>query len=311
MQFIKGQNLPLTLQLIKSDNTYDEDATVTYDIYSSDLTTRPVSAQSAVWNDDFNCYHDELDVSALWADQTSGNYILKWNISDTDLFADNIIEDLCILTDASNNLDNIADAVWDEIAADHDIPLSTGNLLSTIYSSSIVEGNTTSETTSGALVRTVNFGSDKTDLLTIGYTLYNADGSEYRARTTNGVYSLGTSAGVYGANITFVDDWHGSILWDTGDIINVGWATEDFNGNSFKYITDINTDVEKILGLVHSNIYMDNPSYDSDDNLSSLRIRIYSSAASVGTTNDVISTYNVTSVGDGSGKFTSWKQVEI
>ena len=54
---------------------------------------------------------------------------------------------------------------------------------------------------------------------------------------------------------------------------------------------------------------MDNPGYDSDDNLTSLRVRIYSAAASVGTTDDVISTYTITSAGDGAGKFSSWQQV--
>jgi hypothetical protein len=396
MQFIKGKNIPISIQLIKSDNTYDEDATVTYDIYESDLTTCSVSAQTATWNDTFNCYYDELDVSTDWTDQSIGNYVLKWNISDTDLFATNLIEDFSVSTDASSgsgltaaqeakidaiqtdldnpdqykadtttlatsaqvvtvqadldnpdqykadvsslapsgeyntrlntiqaDLDNpdqykadvsglptsaeITDDVWDEIASDHDTELSTGWLLSSIYSSSVT-ASTETTTTSGALVRTVNFGNGKSSLSTVGYTLLNADGGEYRARTETGVYTIGTSGGCYGANITFDDDWHGSILWDTGDD-NRAWASEDFNGNAFKFITDINTDVEKILGLVHENIYMDNPGYDSDDNLTSLRVRIYSAAASVGTTDDVISTYTITSAGDGAGKFSSWQQV--
>lgn len=311
MQFIKGQDIPFTLQLIKSDNSYDENATVTYDIYESDMSTVAVSSQSASWNDDFNCYFDELDVSVDWIGQSEGNYILKWNISNTDYFASTMIEDLCVLTDTVSgdfSASAIADAVWDETASDHDIELSTGWLLSSIYSSSVA-ASTESVTTSGALVRTVNFGNGKSNLSTVGYTLYNADGGEYRARTEAGVYSIGTSGGCYGANITFDDDWHGSILWDTGDD-KKAWASEDFNGNTFKFITDINTDVEKILGLVHENIYMDNPSYDINDNLTSLRVRIYSKAASVGTVNDVISTYTITSVGDGAGKFQSWKQVE-
>jgi len=195
MQFINGQNIAFTLQLIKSDNTYEEDATVTYDIYESDLTTIAVSAQTASWSDTHYCYYDLLDVSVDWYTQTPGNYILKWSISNTDIFPSVMIEDLCILTDASSgsgltvtqeakvdaiqaDLDNpdqykadissisastIANAVWDEIASEHDIPYSTGNLLSNIYSSSVA-ADTTTTTTSGSLVRTVNFGNNKSSI---------------------------------------------------------------------------------------------------------------------------------------------------
>jgi hypothetical protein len=54
---------------------------------------------------------------------------------------------------------------------------------------------------------------------------------------------------------------------------------------------------------------MDQPQYDSDDNLVSLRIRIYSNSLSVGTESDVIATYRVTADGDGSGRFEYWKQI--
>jgi len=447
MQFIKGKNIPFSIQLIKSDNSYEEDATVTYDIYQSDLTTVCVSAQTASWNDTFNCYHDELDVSANWPTQSIGNYILKWNISDTDYFAANMIEDICILTDASSgsgltpaqeakidniysevttydqykadvsslapsgeynarlaiiqaDLDNpdqykadlsslsvsgIADAVWDELAADHNIALSTGALLSQIHST-----NTNSYSTSGSITKVVDFGTLSSGLSTVGYTLYNADSSEYQSRTTTGVYALsggcyaasidyenswqglivwdtgtgspdyvidefnsdgtvvrtvnfGTlktglstvgytlynalgvvrtarttdgvfelgSSGCYAAVISFEDAWSGTILWDTGTG-TPDYAIDEYNVSQEVSVTShINSNVKKVLGLVHSNIYMDNPVYDGDNNLVSLRIRIYSDAASVGTSNNVISTYSVTSVGDGCGMFSSWKSVEI
>jgi hypothetical protein len=204
-QFIKGQDIPFTLQLIKSDNSYEDSATVTYDIYESDLITRPVSAQSASWNDDFNCYHDELDVSSLWVDQDPGNYILKWNISDTDYFASTMIEEFSISDDISTlsipTSDEIADAVWDESTLSHTVSASFGLLVSTLR-----------------------------------------------------------------------------------------------------------TDVKRVLGLLHENIYIDSPTYDTDNNLIGARVRIYSDSDSVGTDSDVIGTYTIVSVGDGAGKFTSWKQ---
>lgn len=50
----------------------------------------------------------------------------------------------------------------------------------------------------------------------------------------------------------------------------------------------------RVLGLMQENHFMDNAVYDTLSNLTSARIRIYSVAGSVGTDNDVLSTYNIT-----------------
>jgi len=70
-------------------------------------------------------------------------------------------------------------------------------------------------------------------------------------------------------------------------------------------------DLKRILGLMHENIYIDQPSYDSDNNLTSARVRIYSVAGSVGTTNDVIGTYTITAPSTAPGKFTTWSQIKV
>jgi hypothetical protein len=69
--------------------------------------------------------------------------------------------------------------------------------------------------------------------------------------------------------------------------------------------------LQRIGGLVHENIYIDNPIYDGDGNMTSARLRLYSAPGSVGTANDVIGTYEITAPSDGAGRFTSWKQVKI
>lgn len=65
-------------------------------------------------------------------------------------------------------------------------------------------------------LHTVNFGTGKTGLSTVGYTLYTNTGAIYSTRTTSGVFEFGSS-GVYGANITLPDSQDVLILWDTGD----------------------------------------------------------------------------------------------
>ena len=75
--------------------------------------------------------------------------------------------------------------------------------------------------------------------------------------------------------------------------------------------TQIYEAVIRTLGLVHHNIYIDNPTYDEHGNMISGRVRIYSDAASVGTNNNVIETYLITSDGTECGQFTYWEQTKI
>jgi hypothetical protein len=61
----------------------------------------------------------------------------------------------------------------------------------------------------------VSFGSAFGGLGTVGYNLYNADGTPAAARSTAGVVGFG--GGDYGAVITFPGGFTGIVLWDTGD----------------------------------------------------------------------------------------------
>ncbi len=74
---------------------------------------------------------------------------------------------------------------------------------------------------------------------------------------------------------------------------------------------EISNDLKRVLGLVHENIFIDLPNYDSDNNLISARLRIYSSEIDVGSNNNIIGTYLIESDSSGPGKFTNWKQVKI
>lgn len=68
--------------------------------------------------------------------------------------------------------------------------------------------------------------------------------------------------------------------------------------------------LKRVVGLMHENFYIDNPVYDTTNNLISARVRIYSAPGSVGSDLNVIGEYTITSEGDGAGKFTYWKQVK-
>ena len=76
-------------------------------------------------------------------------------------------------------------------------------------------------------------------------------------------------------------------------------------------LTEIYNSVIRTLGLVHHNIFIDNPVYDDNSNMVTARVRIYSSAGSVGTDNDVIETYLIQADGTECGQFSYWQQVAI
>jgi len=167
----KGENIGLTLQLIKSDGqSVEENATVSYQIFDSTVTVERTSG-SAIFNSTTKSYVDTLFPSVSWIDQEVGSYLIVWSVSGTD----------------------------DDFA-----PIYTEDLQISI---------------------------DKIK-------------------------------------------------------------------------------VDKILGLVHQNMLIDQTEYDDYGNLSDARLRIYEDSASVGTDNNVIATYQITAISTLMGRFTTWKQVE-
>jgi len=65
------------------------------------------------------------------------------------------------------------------------------------------------------LYRTVSFGSSRTGLTTVGFRLYDVDGTAVGGRVTIGVVELG--GGQYGAPVAVPDGFAGRITWDTGE----------------------------------------------------------------------------------------------
>lgn len=76
-------------------------------------------------------------------------------------------------------------------------------------------------------------------------------------------------------------------------------------------LTEIYNTVKRTLGLTHENIYIDNPVYGDNGSLIAARVRIYSNAASVGSTSDVIETYLIQADEVECGKFSYWSQIKV
>ena len=67
---------------------------------------------------------------------------------------------------------------------------------------------------------------------------------------------------------------------------------------------------DTLLGLAQQNFYIDTTVYDSDNNLTSARVRIYSDAASVGTDSNVLETFTLTAVFSDAGILTTYKMAK-
>jgi len=82
------------------------------------------------------------------------------------------------------------------------------------------------------VAKSVQFGTRKTGLSTIGFTLLNVDSTEKQARSTAGISELVASTGIYGGELTLETDWKGFIVWDTGDA-SVKYASESHDPRFF------------------------------------------------------------------------------
>ncbi len=127
---------------------------------------------------------------------------------------------------------------------------------------------------------------------------------EYIARCDGGATLADTERYTWGGNDSFVDDISENV-WNLP-------ADSHVEPGSFGELTNqASEDIIAALGLTNHNKYVDQPVYDENCNLISARVRLYSDAESIGTSNDVLNTYLVTSDPDGRGKFKIWQQTEV
>lgn len=196
MVVVEGQDIGFKLQLINQDNTYKTDAIVTYSVYASDSTAAEIiSSKPTSWNNTLKVYYNYLDVSTDWINQTPGNYIIVWSLSNVTEYPSTLTEELTVIP----RVDNIEKKID-------------------------------------------NINVDNTSLL---------------------------------------------------DITNL-----------------IKTDTEKILGLVHHNMLIDQTVFDEFGNMVSARIRLYKDSASVGSENNILTSYRISVDAENCGQFNTWEQAE-
>lgn len=160
--------------------------------------------------------------------------------------------------------------------------------------------------------------------ISLNLTLINNDSlPESNANISYKIYNSTNSLELSGNNIPFNEqlgsyidvidsenDWPSQeegiyyILWEIKNVV------EDYPEKVAEelYINDYNNKLDRILGLVHENMIIDNPIYDQYDNLKSARLRIYDDADNVGTENGIIGEYEIYAETNNVGKFSHWLQ---
>lgn len=135
--------------------------------------------------------------------------------------------------------------------------------------------------------------------------LYTPDGVEVAGTKSDSFNELGDG------NYEYVFTPNANGVWYV-NVINseyFPWGKNDDIYINESDLTGIYEIVRRTLGLVHHNIYIDDPIYDEYGNMISARVRVYSDTASVGTGSNIIETYKIEADGTQCGQFSFWKQV--
>jgi len=142
---------------------------------------------------------------------------------------------------------------------------------------------------------------------TVTYRIFDDTGTVELVSEQTATYNTTTKSYVDSLvpSASWTDQEVGSylIIWsvsNTDDDFNDIY-TEDLQVNIDK------TKIDKILGLVHQNIVIDETEYDDYGNLAGARVRLFHDSNKT----SLLSTYKITSVSSDAGKFVTWEQVEV
>jgi len=135
--------------------------------------------------------------------------------------------------------------------------------------------------------------------------VYNPSGLEVSGAVGGLITDLGSGNYKYTFTPNIIGTWY---VVATHPLYFPWGKTDDVQVSNID-LNAIYDSVEKTLGLSRHNMYIDEPIYDEYGNMISARVRTYSDAASVGTNNNIIETYRITSDGTECGQFNYWQQV--
>ena len=141
---------------------------------------------------------------------------------------------------------------------------------------------------------------------TITYSIYD---SEAKIELASGTTTYNSSTQSYLDTLVPSASWTSQDVGSYIIVYTISDTDDDFN-DVYSENIEIGIDadvVNRILGLCHQNILIDDTDFDTYGNLVSARVRIYMDSAKT----QLISTYAITASGTTSpGVFTTWQSVE-
>jgi hypothetical protein len=144
------------------------------------------------------------------------------------------------------------------------------------------------------------------DEATVSYSIYDSSATvevvSEQSTSYNSITQSYTDTLVPSASWTNQEVGHYLVVWSVSN------TDDDFNSVYTEQL-NINIDknlIDRILGLVHQNIEIDETRFDQFGNMKSARLRIFREASKT----NVIATYRITAKPNGPGRFTTWEQVE-
>lgn len=137
--------------------------------------------------------------------------------------------------------------------------------------------------------------------------LFNPNDTEVGSSIIVTITELGQ--GNYRAKFTpnMVGIWYLIIKHDTYFAAGKADTIQIF-ANDFDSITSL---INRVLGLVQENFYIDQTLYDSNNNLIQSRIRTYTTNIDVGTETNVQDTYYMTATYNTEGEMTNYKVIKL
>jgi hypothetical protein len=286
------------------------DANITSDIYEykgglvkKDVPSDPtVTPSSCFWNADWDCENDKFE-NLTAAPNGDGNYNIFYN---DNFILNRLFNEIPLLGDGSQ-IFNSSDAdklthgyrirvTFTTAPPDHEWKVAA----TIVMHRKQVEEHFTVSDCDGNLISNI-------DATNFTIFVYDPNGNEVSNIISSNFVELGNGNYKYIFTPNLTGTWYVTLIhstyfpWGKSDDIQV------YNSD----LTDIYDKVIRTLGLVHHNLYIDEPVYDDYGNMISARVRIYSDKNSVGTDQNVIETYLITSDGTQCGQFSFWSQVKI
>ena len=141
---------------------------------------------------------------------------------------------------------------------------------------------------------------------TVSYRIFDTSGVVQLVSSQTATYNSTTQSYVNTLvpSASWADQEVGSylVVWSVSD------TDDDFN-STYTESLEINIDknkIDRILGLVHQNIVIDQTKFDRAYNLYSARVRIFRDSSKT----DLITKYRITANSTGPGTFSRWEQIE-